>query len=120
MFSRLKVEGICARTMSPQCWRETRRKSLEDVRLALSPAARDALSLWDSASSQWRIVPMGGVIGLDYAAVSVVAEALAIEIDSDVFNLLRGMELVQVGLYAEEDRKRKAVEKNGAAREKLR
>lgn len=120
MFSRLKVDGICARTMSPQCWRDLRRKSVDDVRLALSPAARDALSLWESASSQWRIVPMGGVIGLDYTAVAVVADALAIEIDSDVFNLLRGMELVQVGLYAEEDRKRKAVEKSGTAREKLR
>lgn len=44
--------------------------------------------------TQWRVGPMGGLIGLDYASLPPVFEMLGFNRDywSDIFSLLRIME----------------------------
>lgn len=45
-----------------------------------------------ACSTQWRIAPMGGITGLDYAAVESVMRMMRIKGRAEVFEGLRVME----------------------------
>ncbi|MDD9875788.1 MAG: DUF1799 domain-containing protein [Gammaproteobacteria bacterium] len=55
------------------------------------PENKPTVELFLACATQWRIASMGGVIGLDYQAVSVVAKARGIAL-AEVFDSLVIME----------------------------
>ena len=55
------------------------------------PENRDAVRVFGAAATQWRVAPMGGLLGLNYAAARTAALGLGVEWDS-VFGGVRIME----------------------------
>ena len=68
---------------------------------ALWPDAGPAFDLFTACATQWRVAGMGGVLGLDYKAVQVVAQWMEIVVDRSVFDDLRVMEAEAVRLFRE-------------------
>lgn len=60
--------------------------------LAVLPENWDAVRLFMRLQSQWKVAPMGGLIGLDYAAAEVVMRLLRIEDAAGTFARLQTME----------------------------
>ncbi|MFH0351028.1 MAG: DUF1799 domain-containing protein [Chromatiales bacterium] len=51
-----------------------------------------AIALFEACATQWRRSPLGGLMGLDYAAMEVVARATGILIDRTLLDYIRLME----------------------------
>ena len=74
-------------------------------------ADEDGFSLWpDNAptfelflrcATQWRVAPMGGVIGLDYSAVEWVARVCGVQVDAERLDDLRQMEATALSVWRE-------------------
>jgi hypothetical protein len=58
---------------------------------AIIPEASDAWDLWTMVQTQWRASGFG-LIGLDYPAVRLVAEAMEIAWTGDLLSQIRAME----------------------------
>lgn len=56
------------------------------------PENWDAVRTFMRLQSQWKVAPMGGLIGLDYAAVEVVMRLLRIADTESTFARLQAME----------------------------
>lgn len=56
--------------------------------------------MWLQINTQWRAVS-GGVIGLDYTAVSYIAKILNIEINECVFKKIKRLEMYTLKRQAE-------------------
>lgn len=68
------------------------------------PQNWDAVRVFISCQTQWRIAPMGGISGLDYQAAGRVMDWLGIADPAEAFEGLQIMELV---VLAESRRKAK-------------
>ena len=55
------------------------------------PENWDAMRVFCAAASQWRMGPSGHRVGLDYAAVRVVADVLGVALEA-VFGRIQAME----------------------------
>ena len=58
-------------------------------------------SLFLRCATQWRVAPMGGVIGLDYSAVKWVADLCDLKIDARRLDELRQMEAAALKVWQE-------------------
>ena len=67
--------------------REARERGAE-----IGPDELDVVGLFQGLASQWRVHPMGGRIGFDYAAIGPTAALMGIEMTPAVFADLRLME----------------------------
>ena len=54
----------------------------ENLRPRILPENQDVVRLWCEVRTCWRIGPMGGLMGLDYAQVATVAGWCGIELRS--------------------------------------
>ena len=68
---------------------------------ALWPDAGPAFELFTASATQWTVAGMGGVLGLDYTAVRVVAEWIGVVVNRAIFDDLRVMEAEAVRLFRE-------------------
>ena len=50
------------------------------------------IELWCRVQTQWRVAPMGGLLGLDYQAVDMVLRLTGAEQPLELFDDLREME----------------------------
>lgn len=64
----------------------------------------DAWDLWRACATQWRVGGMGGLIGLDYAAVFRVAEVMEIEMTAVLLLKIRALETQALDRQAESAR----------------
>ncbi|KQM23123.1 hypothetical protein ASE73_02550 [Sphingomonas sp. Leaf24] len=67
--------------------RENRERGAE-----IGPDETDAVALFHALSSQWRVHPMGGRMGFEYAAIGPTAALMGIEMTAATFADLRVME----------------------------
>lgn len=66
---------------------------------SLWPDAGPAFDLFTACATQWRVAGLGGVLGLDYKAVQVVAEWIGVVVNRAIFDDLRVMEAEAVRLF---------------------
>lgn len=70
--------------------------------LEILPANWPAVEVFVAMGTQWRRAGMGGTaIGLDYAALPAVCQALGHTLDGDLFGRLRRIEAGAIGAMAE-------------------
>lgn len=67
--------------------------------LIVEPDNWEALMLFISLSSQWRIGGMGEVLGLDYTAVEAVFRIKRIKSRAELFDALQIMESAALGVF---------------------
>ena len=58
----------------------------------LTARAAEVLDLWAHVQTQWRVVPMGGLMGLDYGGVAAVAKILGYELGPEELGFLQALE----------------------------
>lgn len=62
--------------------------------------------LFVRCATQWRVAPMGGYIGLDYAAVDLVAKLGGVRRQRERFELLDDLRMIEAGALGEFERQR--------------
>ena len=84
---------VCFRSRTDRCYREA---EYEAARAGISSGiALEAVRLWDTVQSQWR-VGMAGAYGLDYVAAERVAAAIGVEWDGRMLDLMQALETEQL------------------------
>jgi hypothetical protein len=70
----------------------------------LWPDMEEAVRLFMAMNSQWRMHPVGGLIGLDYAALLAAAQMMGFTMSPQLFDDVRALEAGALDGFAEKRR----------------
>lgn len=100
----------CNACQETETWTESKCETCERRKPDLLESNEDAWELWEAVQTQWRASAFG-LIGLDYPAVFLVAQALGIKVTESVMDKIR---LAEAEVLKQQSEEMKKIEvKNG-------